>query len=327
MGSLPERTLRSGPALGRHSGGDSGLKTPGVRAGRAALISWLRYFHDYERHDPRDRRPAYLLPRPQDGAQGGGRRAACARRAARSWASSARAAAASPPWRSRSSTWCRTRATSRPGAIIFAGQNVLEMNSSELRDLRGQQISMIFQDPIAGLNPVLADRRPGRGDHHGPHARCHKSDASDRMAIDLLAQHGPGRPGAHRRALPLPALRRHGPARHDRHRHGAAARRPHRRRAHLGPRHDGAGADPRGAAPPARPRRRHPADHARHGRHRPDGGPRGRHVRRPPGRGGHAGGAVQAPASPLHAGPCWNRCRTCTRRSGACARYRAGRRT
>lgn len=41
------------------------------------------------------------------------------------------------------------------GAVYFRGQNVLEMSEPELRDLRGQEISMIFQDAIAGLNPVL----------------------------------------------------------------------------------------------------------------------------------------------------------------------------
>jgi oligopeptide/dipeptide ABC transporter ATP-binding protein len=41
------------------------------------------------------------------------------------------------------------------GTVHFRGRNVLEMSESELRDLRGQDISMIFQDAIAGLNPVL----------------------------------------------------------------------------------------------------------------------------------------------------------------------------
>jgi len=42
------------------------------------------------------------------------------------------------------------------GSILFQGRNVLKMSGSELRDLRGRDISMIFQDPVAGLNPVLS---------------------------------------------------------------------------------------------------------------------------------------------------------------------------
>ena len=41
------------------------------------------------------------------------------------------------------------------GAIYFNGRNVLKMSDAELRDLRGRDIAMIFQDAIAGLNPVL----------------------------------------------------------------------------------------------------------------------------------------------------------------------------
>ncbi len=41
------------------------------------------------------------------------------------------------------------------GAIYFNDRNVLAMSEEELRDLRGRHISIIFQDAIAGLNPVL----------------------------------------------------------------------------------------------------------------------------------------------------------------------------
>ena len=41
------------------------------------------------------------------------------------------------------------------GRILFEGRNVLEMSPPELQELRGQHISMIFQDPVAGLNPIL----------------------------------------------------------------------------------------------------------------------------------------------------------------------------
>ena len=42
------------------------------------------------------------------------------------------------------------------GAISFAGRDVLSLSANELRKLRGNSISMIFQDPGSGLNPVLS---------------------------------------------------------------------------------------------------------------------------------------------------------------------------
>lgn len=41
------------------------------------------------------------------------------------------------------------------GEIYFKGQDVLKMSQSELRQVRGGGISMIFQDPTAALNPVF----------------------------------------------------------------------------------------------------------------------------------------------------------------------------
>ena len=41
------------------------------------------------------------------------------------------------------------------GKILFAGQNLLSLNAKALQDLRGRSISMIFQDPMTSLNPVL----------------------------------------------------------------------------------------------------------------------------------------------------------------------------
>ena len=40
------------------------------------------------------------------------------------------------------------------GSISFLGQNLLEMNKNELRQIRGKKISMIFQDPMTALNPI-----------------------------------------------------------------------------------------------------------------------------------------------------------------------------
>ena len=41
------------------------------------------------------------------------------------------------------------------GKAIFFGQDLLKMSREEIRHVRGAQISMIFQDPMTSLNPVL----------------------------------------------------------------------------------------------------------------------------------------------------------------------------
>ena len=41
------------------------------------------------------------------------------------------------------------------GELMFDGQNLLELSADEMADLRGQSISMVFQDPTSSLNPVI----------------------------------------------------------------------------------------------------------------------------------------------------------------------------
>ncbi len=41
------------------------------------------------------------------------------------------------------------------GAIYFEGQNLLEYSQDQLRNLRGKDISMIFQEPMSSLNPSM----------------------------------------------------------------------------------------------------------------------------------------------------------------------------
>src|SRR5713101_3271525 len=41
------------------------------------------------------------------------------------------------------------------GAIRFAGRDLLDLSEAEMRDVRGNEISMIFQEPMTSLNPVL----------------------------------------------------------------------------------------------------------------------------------------------------------------------------
>ena len=42
------------------------------------------------------------------------------------------------------------------GRIGFMGRNLLELSDSEIRDVRGRHIGMIFQEPMTSLNPVLS---------------------------------------------------------------------------------------------------------------------------------------------------------------------------
>ena len=48
----------------------------------------------------------------------------------------------------------RDRNTHFEGEVEYKGQNLLEMSESRLRDVRGNEIAMIFQDPMTSLNPV-----------------------------------------------------------------------------------------------------------------------------------------------------------------------------
>src|SRR5687768_17600563 len=45
------------------------------------------------------------------------------------------------------------------GTVIFDGQDVLKMDDDEVRGIRGNNMAMIFQDPMTSLNPVLTVSR------------------------------------------------------------------------------------------------------------------------------------------------------------------------
>jgi oligopeptide transport system ATP-binding protein len=55
------------------------------------------------------------------------------------------------------------------GSVAFEGRNLLERSPRALRSLRGSEISMIFQDPMASLNPVYTV-----GDQIGETLRIHR---------------------------------------------------------------------------------------------------------------------------------------------------------
>ncbi|MCY9026543.1 ABC transporter ATP-binding protein, partial [Priestia megaterium] len=43
----------------------------------------------------------------------------------------------------------------RSGSVLFNGKNLTRLSEDEMNDVRGKDISMIFQEPMTSLNPVL----------------------------------------------------------------------------------------------------------------------------------------------------------------------------
>ncbi|HWP68061.1 MAG TPA: ABC transporter ATP-binding protein, partial [Rectinemataceae bacterium] len=43
----------------------------------------------------------------------------------------------------------------KKGEILYHGKNLLQVSADEMREIRGREISMIFQDPMTSLNPVM----------------------------------------------------------------------------------------------------------------------------------------------------------------------------
>ncbi|HBI56938.1 MAG TPA: peptide ABC transporter ATP-binding protein, partial [Firmicutes bacterium] len=70
------------------------------------------------------------------------------------------------------------------GQILFDNQDVLSLSEREMRRLRGNEMAMIFQEPMSALNPVLTI-----GDQIGEAIRLHQ-DIKDRdveeRTIDML---------------------------------------------------------------------------------------------------------------------------------------------
>ena len=66
------------------------------------------------------------------------------------------------------------------GTIQYRGRDILSLSEQEMRDLRGNEISMIFQDPMTALNPVMTV-----GDQITEvilrHQNCSRLDAECRM--------------------------------------------------------------------------------------------------------------------------------------------------
>lgn len=74
------------------------------------------------------------------------------------------------------------------GQILFNGEDLTQKTEKQMREIRGNQISMIFQDPMTALNPVL---RVGEQIEEviKQHHKISKSEA-ERKAIEMLEMVG-----------------------------------------------------------------------------------------------------------------------------------------
>ncbi len=70
------------------------------------------------------------------------------------------------------------------GRIMFEGRDLLALSELEMRGIRGKDISMIFQEPMTSLNPVLTIGR-----QIGESLRLHEglsAREAERRAVDIL---------------------------------------------------------------------------------------------------------------------------------------------
>ena len=86
------------------------------------------------------------------------------------------------------------------GKILFQGTNLLDLSEAEMRKIRGNSISMIFQEPMTSLNPVLTVGRQ-IGETFQLHQGMDAKQAEEK-AVDMLTLVGIPAPGRRVREYP-----------------------------------------------------------------------------------------------------------------------------
>ena len=86
------------------------------------------------------------------------------------------------------------------GAITFDGRDLLGLREDEMRDVRGNDISMIFQEPMTSLNPVLTVGRQ-IAESVVLHQGLGKKEATDK-AVEMLELVGIPEPARRAREYP-----------------------------------------------------------------------------------------------------------------------------
>jgi len=74
------------------------------------------------------------------------------------------------------------------GSVEFEGRDLLSLDENALRPVRGRRIAMIFQDPVAGLNPVI-DIGSQVAEMLTSHLSISKKEAKQR-AVSILKEVG-----------------------------------------------------------------------------------------------------------------------------------------
>jgi len=75
------------------------------------------------------------------------------------------------------------------GTAMFKGRDLLRLKKRELRKVRGNEVAMVFQDPMTSLNPVLTVGRQ-LGEAITTHFPNEKHDVVKQKVIDLLRMVG-----------------------------------------------------------------------------------------------------------------------------------------
>jgi len=75
------------------------------------------------------------------------------------------------------------------GRVLFDGNDVLTVDESEMRRIRGQEIAMVFQDPLSALNPFYTVGEQITEAYLVHHPKATKSDVRSRV-LEMLEKVG-----------------------------------------------------------------------------------------------------------------------------------------
>ncbi|WP_337268326.1 ABC transporter ATP-binding protein [Oryzifoliimicrobium ureilyticus] len=67
------------------------------------------------------------------------------------------------------------------GEILLSGRNLLSLSENEMREVRGNEIAMIFQDPMTSLNPLFTI-----GDQISEAMRCHRPMSQREARLETI---------------------------------------------------------------------------------------------------------------------------------------------